>query len=228
MNIKIPVFIILVALLVMPMAAQENAPAKAAGPALESTGFIQSLCKKMESPNARLRFAVREALVIMGKQTLPVLNAAKAESKNVHLNAFITRTIARVKSMKTTRGRTYSTLRSRDIDRLAMNANLTLEQITQILPILAKYDKNRKELYAEFREAGGYQDKEAYKDLQEELKLMVEEAVPDLKKYLNEKQVKTVTSQIRGGGFGGGRGVRMIGGPGGGGITIIRPKSKKK
>lgn len=228
MNIKISVFIALVAVLVMPVAAQDNGPAKAAGPALESTGFIQSLCKKMESSNARLRFAVREALVIMGKQTLPALNAAKAGSKNAHLTAFIVRTLARIKSLQTRGSRTYPTLRGRDIDRMAMDANLTLEQISQILPILAKHDKNRKELYAEFREAGGYKDKEAYKDLQEELKLMVEEAEPDLKKYLDEKQLKTVKSQIRGGGSFGGGGVRMIGGPGGGGITIIRPGAKKK
>jgi hypothetical protein len=202
-------------------ADEPAAPAAAA----ESIAFMKDLVQRMESPDARVRFAVREALVVMNRQALPVLNEHKASTQNEHLKAFIDRTIARIKSMQTRAGRSWSTMRGRDLDRLAMDCNLTLEQISQIQPILAKHDKNMQDLWNEFRESGAYRDKEAYKDLQDERKLMVEEAEPGLRKYLNDAQTKAVMEHLRTGSGAGpamGGGVRIMGGPGGG-VTIIRP-----
>jgi len=225
MHIRIIGLLGLIALPVLPLAAQVPVKGKPAVQASESIQFMQTIVGKMGSKDARLRFAVREALVVMGKQAIPVLNEAKAGVKCVHLKAFMTRTIARLKSIKTFRGRSYPSTRGRDIDRLAMVVNLTLEQVTNVSPILAKYDKNVKELWAEFKEAGGYTDKEAYKDIQDELKLLVDESRPTLRRYLTEKQVNAVCNQLRPGGSAGG--LRMIGGGGGGGIRVISPGRKK-
>jgi len=216
--------------------AQEKAPATGAPkPAQadeekvvvtpETTTFVQTLAQNMGSKNARLRFAVREALVVMGRLAIAGLNQHKASIADEHVKAFIDRTIARIKSVKSNRlGYTYVTMRGRDLDRLAMQCNLTLEQISQIQPILAKHDKNCKELRDEFNEAGAYKDKEAWKDLRDEMNLLAEEAEPQLRKYLNPEQAKAVGQQLKSGsgygGFGGG-GIRVIGGPGGG-VSIRR------
>ncbi|MBN2491562.1 MAG: hypothetical protein JXQ29_12000 [Planctomycetes bacterium] len=201
--------------------AEEEAPAPAAA-AAESVAFMQTLVKKMDSPDARIRFAVREALLVMDRQAIAVLNEHRATVDSEHLKAFIDRTIERIKSMKTAGGRSWSTLRGRDLDRLAMECNLTLEQITQIQPILAKHDKNAQDLWEEFRQSG-VKDKEAFKDLQDERNLLVEEAGPALRRYLSEEQVKAITAHLKGGGFGGGAAAgEFIMGGGGGGMTIIR------
>jgi hypothetical protein len=208
--------------------AQQTNPGKAEGATgvvvAETTAFVQMLAQNMGSKNARLRFAVREALVVIGRQALAGLNQKKADTKNEHVKAFIDRTIARIKSLKTNKlGYTYPTKRGRDLDRLAMQCNLTLEQVAKIEPALAKFDKNRKELWDEFRESGAYGDPEARKDLDEEMNLLVEETGSALRKYLDPGQVKTLTQKLKPPKFGGmAGGVRVIGGPGGGTFRIRR------
>jgi len=201
--------------------AQETSPAKADEAKVvvtpETTAFVQMLAQKMGSQNARLRFAVREALVVIGRPAIAGLNQQKADTKDEPVKAFIDRTIARIKSLKTNpMGWTYPTMRGRDLDRLAMQCNLTLDQIAKIEPALAKFDKNRKELMDEFRESGGYRDPEARKDLDEEVNLLVKETGSALRKYLESEQVKAVSQHLKPSGFGGfGGGVQVIGGPGG-------------
>ena len=212
-------------------AAQEKAPAQPEAPVVaaqgESAEFIQSLMTRMDSKNAKLRFAVREALVVMGPPAVSALNAHKASVEDPALKAFMDRTVARIKSMKSYGGRSFSSLRGRDLDQLAVQCNLTLEQITQVGPILAKHDKNVKELYQEFQEAGGYRDPEARKDLQEELNLLAEDAGPKLRKYLNDAQADTIAKQLKGRrsvtSFGGN--VQIMGGPGGSSVIIRKPPS---
>jgi len=227
MRIGILTVIGLAVLLAVPAMAQDEKPASAVK-AAESVEFMKQLATRMGSKDATVRFAVREALVVMGKRAIAALNARMAEEKDEHVKAFIARTILRLKSIKTTpQGRSYAASRGRDLDRLAMQCGLTLEQIAQIQPLLAKHDKNVKELWAEFREAGAWRDKGAYKDLQEEMKLLAEESEPVLRRYLNEDQMKLVSGQLKGN-------IRSRGafGVGGGSVQILRggatSKPKKK
>lgn len=226
MRIAILTAIGLAVLLVTPVAGQDEKPASAVK-AAESVEFMQQLAARTGSKDARVRFAVREALVVMGRRSIAALNARMAEEKDEHVKAFIARTISRIKRMKTSpQGYTYVASSGRDLDRLAMQCGLTLEQIAQIQPVLAKHDKNVKELWAEFREAGSWRDKEAYKDLQEELKLIAEESEPLLRNYLNDEQLKLISGQLKA--RTGGRSAVSFGGRGGVQIRRAPTGGKKK
>lgn len=211
-------------------AAAENAPAEKAAPATsEAVTFLGALCERMASGDARIRFAAREALVVMGTRAASVLNERKPAEKDPHVKAFIDRTLKRIKSMRGKNGKGMRFFGGRDIDRIAMSTNLTLEQVSKLEPVLAKHDKDVKSLWAEFKESGGFRDPEAYKDVMEEIKLLAQEAEPNLK-FLDDKQRKYVRRVMeRSSPFGGGQatwtgseggGVVIL--PGGGGAAVIR------
>ena len=212
-------------------AAQPVAPTVAPVPAQNAQQFVLNLVGQVGNKDPRIRFAVREGLVAMGSQATPVLLAAKANHTDAHVLAFIDRTVKRLKSTTKKRGGRnifFMGNRGRDIDRIAMELNLSWEQMAKLEPVFKKYDKDSKELMAAMREEGGFSDREGWKDLAEEMKLMREEAEPKLSEFLDEKQTKGAMRYLgRGGGtpfaFDGGTGsIQILGGPGGAASVVIK------
>lgn len=177
--------------------------------------FIQSLVKNVDNKNPRIRYAMREALVAMGHQSTLGLKEAREAQANAHVKAFIDRTLKRIKraaKQAKRRGpngaRIFSMLSSsahgtRDIDKIAMELNLTWDQMDKMGPVFKRYDANRKALMKEMKDAGGFSDPEAWKDLNEEMKLMREDCEPEFAKFLDKKQAKKALRYLGGGGFGG-------------------------
>ena len=207
--------------------AQEPAGAKAP-PAPNAQAYVKSLVKYMSNPDPRLRFSVREALRIMGTLAVSAINEAKATEKDAHVKAFMDRTVKLIKNSRRNQAqqqqgrRDFRNMRGRnreiDIDRIAMEVNLTWEQMDKTLPILKKASKDATDLFAEFREAGGnFRDREARADLQEELKTITGEAKPKLKKFLSETQIKRMERYLNPMGRMFNRGARGGGRRGGGG-----------
>jgi len=187
--------------------AQDEAAKPA--PAVNAQKYVTTLIKFMSSPDPRLRFSVREGLRVMGPTAVSAINGAKATEKDKHVKAFMVRTVNLIKqSQRSNRnqgrmargnfGNRGRQGREIDIDRLAMDANLTWEQMDKVLPILKKARKDASDLMAEFREAGGsFRDREALADLREEMKTITEEAKPKLKALsLNDKQIKAMERQL--------------------------------
>lgn len=228
--------------------AQVAVPEKSAAPQVipqNAHQFIQVLVKQVENQNPRIRFAVREALMTMGSQAAPLLQVKKEAVSNVHVKAFIDRTLAKIKkTAKRKKSRhsgvfySFMSNRNRDIDRIAMDLNLTFEQMAKLEPLFKKYDKNVKELNAEMKESGGFSDKEAWKDLREELKLMAEDTRPELEKFLDEKQAEGALRYLKQSSpFGGlpailgdGGGIQIFQGPDGTsmGVTITKKVKVKE
>lgn len=209
------------------VATAQRAPAgDTAAPAAkaEAVSFIDHLCGRLTSDDARLRFAAREALVVMGNQCVPALKQASGAQKDPHVQAFIQRTLARIKTLSGNKKKRRWTSPGRDLDRMAMQTNLTLEQVSKLEPLFAKHDKDVKALWAEFRESEGFKDPGGYKDLMAEVKLLAEEATPELEKFLDEKQRKYVAQQMRRATpFGVGGAVSFVGGEGGGAVILGGP-----
>ena len=183
------------------IAAQSDPPP----PKIESAQpFIHQLCKHLSSTNPRVRYTVREALRNLGRQTIPALEAARNSTQDTNVKAFITRTLGHVKlfgwrrsgKMDTTVRKNYmAALRNRphyDIDRIARDINLTFDQIARLDPILRRHFKEMDALWQELRDAGALKDKEAYRDLNDEIKHMVEKAEPKLRAFLDAKQTEHV------------------------------------
>jgi hypothetical protein len=193
--------------------------------------YVKYLVSQINTPDAQLRYSIREALRTMGGQAVVALQNAKQAEKNPHIKAFIDRTIARIKLQDLPRpsGNDQAARRNwmrqrfgtMDIDRLAMDAKLTLEQIAKVEPILTKARKEASDLMEVFAEAGGWRDREAWADMNEEMKAITEKVKPQLRETLNASQVERVAREVnpmarfmnrgrdrrgnRGGGFGGGR-----------------------
>ena len=225
------------------MASAQQAPEAAAKPQTDANArtYVKNMVGFMKSPDPRLRFSVREALRVMGPLAISGINEAKATETNKHVQAFMTRTVTFLKnaSRNNNNRRFNRGQRDVDIDRLAMDANLTWEQMEKALPILQKIRKDARDLFTEFREAGGnFRDQESMKDLQEELKAMASQTEPKLKEFLSESQVKQMRRYLNpmgqmmqrrpGGRTGGERGQRPGGErqgrqrPGGGGDGGVR------
>ena len=175
--------------------AAPAAPAKAPQANANAQNYVKTMVGFMSSPDPRLRYSVREALVVMGPQGISAVNGAKATEKNPNVKAFMTRTVAFIKNRQSRQrgGQMQRGGRDRqrtiDIDRIAMDANLTWEQMDKVLPILKKGQADMRSLMTEFREAGGnFRDQEAMKDLREEMSTIAKEAEPKLKEFLNETQ----------------------------------------
>jgi len=245
-NLIIAVLLSVVVLSLAAVAQEQEKPRSqpAAQPAavpLNAQQFIQNMVNQVENKNPRIRFAVREALVTMGSQATPLLQEKKAVVKNVHVKAFITRILSRLKRAAKHKGRNaifagFMGNRNRDIDRIAMDLNLTFEQMAKLEPVFKKYDKNVKELNAEMKESGAFGDKEAWKDLMDEMKLMAQETEPDLREFLDEKQTKGAMRYLRrSGGFGGfpmmfgdGGNIQIFQGPDGTSMGVTIKKVEKK
>lgn len=172
-------------------------------PQVHAQQYVKLLVGFMSNPDPRLRFSVREALRIMGPLAVPVINEAKAKETNPHVKAFMERTVrilkTRAPGVRRPRGRDRRgrgpfgrRLQEIDIDRVAMEANLTWEQMDKVLPILKRVRREVADLWQEFREAGGMRDPEAWQDLREELQAIAKEAEPKLREILNEKQLAAV------------------------------------
>lgn len=201
-------------------AAKSSAPKSAK--TAEAVDFLTALCKRVGSNDPRIRFAAREALVVMGTRGAAALKAHKASERDPHVKAFIDRTLKRISRMRGKKGARY--FGGRDIDRIAMSSNLTLEQIGQLLPVLAKHDKDVKSLWAEFKESGGFRDPEAYKDVMEEIKLLAKEAEPALAKFLDDKQRQKLRKVMeRSSPFAGGGASFVLGAEGGGAVLRVAP-----
>jgi hypothetical protein len=214
--------------------AQEQPVAKSAPANAEAVTFLSVLCERMGSGDARIRFAAREALVVMGTRAASVLKERKASEQDPHVKAFIDRTVKRIKSTTGKKGGQMRFFGGRDIDRIAMSTNLSLAQIAQLEPVLAKHDKDVKSLWAEFKESGGFRDPEAYKDVMEEIKALAKESEPNLK-FLDDKQRDYMRRAMeQSSPFGGSSmtwstgdtGTVILGGPGGGAM-IRRVKPEK-
>ena len=207
----------------------DAAPAvKPAANPLNAQQFINVLVQQVGNKDPRIRFALREALVNMSSQALPALAEAKEAHANPHVKAFVGRTIERIKKIaKREKGRfgqlgyMFANAGGRDIDRIAMDLNLNFDQMAKIDPILKKYDRDVKDLYAAMREEGGFMDKDAWKDLKDEMDLMREETRPKLEEFLTEDQTKGAMRYLQRSGFGGGIPFTFGGGLGTGSIQII-------
>lgn len=185
-------------------------------PKIESARpFIEQTAAHLISTNPRVRYTAREALVNFGRQAVPLIRAQREKVKDANVRAFLDRTLVRVEqrgwraSMKTdskARSRYMASLRNRspyDIDRIAMDINLTFEQVGKLDPILKRHFKDLSDLWAEFREAGAVKDKGAYEDLNAEIRLLVKNAEPKLKVFLDAPQtehIKRLMLRLRGGG----------------------------
>jgi len=190
-----------------PLAASAAPPA--ANP-LNAQQFINVLVQQMGNKDPRIRFALREALVNMGTQALVTLKATKEAQTDPHVKAFIGRTVERIEKIaKRQKGRLaqfshfFANVGGRDIDRIAMDLNLSFDQMAKIDPILKKYDRDVKDLYAAMREEGGFMDKDAWKDLKDEMDLMRGETRPKFEEFLSEDQTKGAMRYLQSGGFGG-------------------------
>lgn len=217
---------VLVAVAGAALPAQETASDQAK--TINAQQYVKYLVAQINSPDAKLRYSIREALRGMGAQAVVVLQNAKKIEKDPHIKAFIDRTIARIKLQSLARptgndrAAMSKYMRQRfgtvDIDRLAMDAKLTLEQIAKVEPILKRARKEAGDLIEVFSEAGGWRDREAWSDLNEEMKAITDRVKPELRGSLNASQVERVAREVnpfgrwmnRGGG-------RDRGGRGGGG-----------
>jgi len=214
---------------------EPGAAPPSAGPAVQPAAnplnaqqFVNVLVQQVGNKDPRIRFALREALVNMGAQALVTLKAAKETQANPHVKSFIDRTVERIEKIaKRQKGRfgqlgyMFANMGGRDIDRIAMDLNLTFEQMAKLGPVFAKYDRDVKDLYAAMREEGGFTDKEAWKDLKDEMDLMREESRPKLEEFLNEDQTKGAMRYLQRGGFGGGMPFMLGDGLGTGSIQIF-------
>lgn len=226
----------LVVMVVAALPAQQGAPDQAKAKPINAQLYVKYLVSQINTPDAKLRYSIREALRGMGGQAVVVLQNAKKVEKDPHIRAFIDRTIARIKLQNLTRptGNDQAAMRNFmrqrfgtvDIDRLAMDAKLTLEQIAKVEPILKKARKEAADLIEVFSEAGGWRDREAWADMNAEMKVLTEQVKPELRGSLNAAQVERIAREVnpfagwmnRGrGGRGGGGGRRGGGGGGGGG-----------
>jgi len=187
--------------------AQENPSADQSG-IVNAQVYVKTLVNYMGAPDPRLRFSVREALRVMGPQAISAINEAKGGEKDKHVVAFMNRTVKLIKaarSAQSDRGNQRGMRGMRggrgdrdiDIDRIAMEANLTWEQMDKTLPLLEKARKDRSALMQEFRDAGGnFRDPEARADLQEEMKTISEEAKSKASKFLSATQVKQLERHL--------------------------------
>lgn len=209
--------VILIASAIWPgfatLAAAQQEPA---APKIESARpFIEQTSAHLTSTNPRVRYTAREALMNFGRQAVPLIRAKREKAEDADVKAFLDRTLARMQqrgwraSMKTdpdARRSYLASLRNRspyDIDRIAMNINLSFAQLGKLDPILKRHFKDLNDLWAEFREAGAVKDKGAYADLNAEIKLLVKNAEPKLKAFLDATQtehVKRLMLRLRGGG----------------------------
>lgn len=214
--------------LVAPAVSGQEPGDRPAPPAVNAQVYVKFLVKHCSSDDPRLRYSVREGLRTLGQQSVSALNEAKRNEKNRHVRAFIDRTLERIKEVvRPTPGQggrrdwmNFMTRRftSVDIDRIAMDVNLTWEQIEKVEPILKKAGKDMADLWKVFTEAGGFREREAWGDLREELKILGDSAKSKLREHLKPQQVARLERYLNPfGGFGrmGGRGGR--GGRGGGG-----------
>ncbi len=208
--------ILLACVVVLGLASVTAAQNEPAAPKIESARpYIEQICTHLSSTNPRVRYSAREALRNYGGQAVPLIKAARERAKDPHVKAFIDRVLVRVRlpgwraSGKTdaaARKRYMAALRNRapyDIDRIAMDIHLTFEQIARLDPILRRHFKEVNALWQELREAGATRDKEAYKELNHEIKLMVGKVEPKLRAFLDVKQtdhVKRLMLQLRSGG----------------------------
>jgi len=213
---RCPFIILFVCVTVLGPAAGTPAQHEPARPKIENARpYIEQICTHLSSTNPRVRFTAREALRNYGSQAVPLIRAARERTRNPHVKAFIDRTLGRVrilgrlasrKGNAAARKKTVAALRNRppyDIDRIAVHITLTFEQISKLDPILRRHFKELRKLWGELREAGALKDKEAYQDLNQEIKLMVEKAVPKLQAFLDARQieyVKRIMLQLRSGG----------------------------
>ena len=229
-----------------PEKPQATPPAPAAVPQQNAQQFIQSLVGQVGNQDPRVRFAVREGIVAMGAQSVPLLKAVKETQTSAHVKAFIDRTLKRIQSMAKREKKGFGSMvfslgggnGNRDIDRIAMELNLTWEQMDKLPAVFKKYDRDVKELMAAMREEGGFADSEAWKDLREEMKLMQEGARPALQEFLNESQSERAMRYLRrssplGGipfSIGGGEGsIQIFEGPGGAtGVTVRKVERVEK
>ncbi len=175
-----------------------------------AAAFVAMLVKSVGNKDPRIRFAVREALVTMGHQSTPALSAAHAATTDKHVQAFIQRTLKRVKQMakRSNRGpgQFFSMMTGRDgrdIDRIAMDLRLTWDEMDKIVPIFESYDKNAKALMTEMKDAGAFGDPGAWQDLNDEMKAMVDDVAPELVTLLGEKRGTRAKRYLRRGGMGG-------------------------
>lgn len=188
--------------------AEPTAPQPPADP--NAAAFVGMLVKSVGNKDPRIRFAVREALVTMGHQSTPALSAAHAATTDKHVQAFIERTLKRVKQMakrsKDGPGRFFAMMGGRggrDIDRIAMDLNLTWVEMDKIVPIFESYDKNAKALMGEMKDAGAFGDPGAWQDLNDEMRAMVDDVEPELVTLLGDKRGKRAKRYLRRGGMGG-------------------------
>ena len=212
--------------------ADDAAPNKS----VNAATYIDLLVAQVGNDDPRVRYSVREALRVMGTQAVSALQKAKATHQSEHVKAFISRSVAFIKSrvgrdrqreearQQRERGeRRQPGQRNRrddrnqvDIDRIAMEATLNWEQIAKLQPIVKKVRKDMTDLMAEFRESGAMRDRDAWNDLREEMKAITTESEPALKEFLDAKQIKRVKRYLdQGTGGRGMRGMRGRGGRGG-------------
>jgi hypothetical protein len=192
------------------LATAATAQEKPVKPEIESARpYIEQTCTHLSSTNPRVRYAAREALRNFGTQAVPLIQAARKKSENPHVQAFIDRVLVRVRSsewrgagktdLEASKNRKVA-MKNRapyDIDRIAMDINLTFEQIARLDPLLRRHVREVAALWAELRAAGALKEKEAYRDLDQEIELLVKKTEPKLRAFLDARQTEQVMRLLR-------------------------------
>ena len=198
----------------------DPAPTKA-DPAVQAA-HVSMLVANVASPDPRVRYAIREGLIPMGTIAVAALNGAKREHKDKRVRDFISRTVKVIKAKRKQgqRGRRggrgggtfggggrdrqrgggfFNRSNEVDIDKVAMDANLTWDQMDQVLPILRAVRKESSALMSELMEAEGwaaFRDEEIRNDLNAALVEAAQEAEAKLAKVLKPEQMRHVKGHV--------------------------------
>lgn len=208
----------------VPAAAQEQAePTRTKPDPAALAAHVTMLVANVGSPDPRVRYAIREALIPMGTIAVAALNSAKKDHTDKRVRAFIARTVKAVKAKakRGQRGRRGGGTFDRggggrgggrgrgmgffgrssevDIDKVAMDGNLTWDQMDQVLPVIKSVRKESSALMSELMEAEGwaaFRDEGIRSDLNAALVETAKEGADKLAKFLKPEQVRQVKRHV--------------------------------
>lgn len=153
--------------------------------------FLRDLVRYMANADPRVRYGVREGLKAMGTQAVAAINEAKAQEQDPHVRAFMNRTVTLIKITDAKAKGRKVTGRFNDIDYVAMAVNLQWEQMDRTLALLVRATKERSELWAAFKEAGGnHRNREEAAALNEEIATIAGKTDAEFEKFLSPEQMK--------------------------------------
>lgn len=196
--------------------AQESKQDEADTPSTEDreaqVAHLQMLVANVGHDDPRVRYAIRQALLPLGSSAIAALNGAKARFTDKHVRAFVARTVKAIKARRSRdngrRGNrsTFGGGRDRrggggrfggstdvDIDKVAMDANLTWDQMDKVLPIIREVRKDSRQLWTDLMEAEGwnaFRDETVRKDLDAAMLDLSKTGATKLAKVLKPEQLE--------------------------------------